>query len=96
MPVMTEELMLFEIQSKVLLKANVLFYHQKSKQKQFYLKKSNFKTKLVILDEVDSMTKDAQAALRRLMEKYSQTTRFCLICNHSTMIMPALQSRCTK
>lgn len=50
--------------------------------------------KLVILDEVDSMTLDGQFALRRIIENYTENTRFCLICNYITKITPALRSRC--
>merc|ERR1712117_800162 len=52
--------------------------------------------KLVILDEADAMTQDAQNALRRIIEKFTDNVRFCLICNYLSKIIPALQSRCTR
>lgn len=61
-----------------------------------FVKSSSNKIRLVILDEVDAMTNDAQSALRRVIEKYSSSSRFCLICNNINKIIPGLQSRCTK
>jgi replication factor C small subunit len=50
--------------------------------------------KIHVLDEADHLTADAQHALRRTMESYSQSCRMILICNYSSRIIPPIQSRC--
>src|SRR3989338_1851447 len=51
--------------------------------------------KIILLDEGDSLTRDAPQALRRTMEQYSSTCRFILSCNYSSKIIDPIQSRCS-
>ena len=67
----------------------------RNKVKEFArtVKSPNIPFKVVLLDEADNMTSDAQQALRRTMELYTQSTRFILACNYLSKIIEPIQSR---
>ncbi len=62
--------------------------------KSVFAKQTDHKFKIVILDEIDSMTDDAQCILRKIIEDNTKNARFCLICNYINKINIALRSRC--
>lgn len=66
----------------------------REKVKRFAGNRGFSKWKILVLDESDYLSSNAQAILRNLMEEYSQYTRFILTCNYPNRIIPAIHSRC--
>ena len=56
--------------------------------------KNDFQAKIIIINEADRLSKDAQFALRRTMEKFNVNCKFILCANHISKLIPALRSRC--
>lgn len=69
-------------------------FSSKSSMLSLITDKNIIDKKLVILDEADSMTYDAQYTLKNIIDNYQNSTRFCFICNYITKIIPSISSRC--
>ena len=64
--------------------------------KSLAVQKKSFPFKVVVLDEADCLTRDAQAALREVIESTSRNTRYCFVCNFVSRIIAPISSRCHK
>jgi replication factor C subunit 3/5 len=83
-------------QIKNFVSSKILFQNHTTTTTNPGIEKRKYMPKLVVLDEADMLTMTAQMALRRIIEQFSATARFCIIANYVHKIIPAIQSRCTR